>query len=121
MHNEEIVLKKLPIPPLLSIAAVLMAPAVAQAQATSTPQHPEHAHPAPASTPSHPERHHPSGRLGGAEHLPRRRRPSRPTARAARRRDIFQIRVGAGMEYDDNVLRVANDDLGHGRCSDPWA
>ena len=103
-------MKKLPISPLLSIAAVLMAPAVAQAQATSTPSTPSTAAtPSTASTPSTPS----GATLLGAWEEPTTY-PGSPeipfTPRAPGTcTNIFQILVGAGVEYDDNVLRDSSD------------
>jgi len=99
-------LKKLPISPLLSIAAVLMAPAVAQAQPTSsTPSTPS-----TATTPSTPAT--PSGGIRGTWDGPTTF-PGMPgipptTTAPSTPADAFQFRVGAGVERDSNVLRESN-------------
>jgi exopolysaccharide biosynthesis operon protein EpsL len=104
-------LKKLPITPLLSIAAVLMAPAVAQAQpAVSTPSTPSTATtPSTVSTPSTPSGATLPGTWEGPTTYPGTPEiPSTPRAPGASA-NIFQILVGAGVEYDDNVLRDTSD------------
>jgi exopolysaccharide biosynthesis operon protein EpsL len=103
-------LKKLPITPLLSIAAVLMAPAVAQAQAASTPSIPSTAAtPSTASTPSTPSGSTFPGAWEGPTVYPGVTEiPTTPRAPGTSA-NIFQFRVGAGVEYDDNVLREANE------------
>jgi exopolysaccharide biosynthesis operon protein EpsL len=104
-------LKKLPISPLLSIAAVLMAPAVAQAQpAVSTPSTPSTAAtPSTASTPSTPSGATFPGAWEGPTIYPGVTEiPTTPRAPGASA-NIFQVRVGAGVEYDDNVLRDTSD------------
>ena len=96
-------MKKLPISPLLSIAAVLMAPAVTQAQpTTSTPSTPS-----TAATPSTPTA--PSGGLPGTWEAPITfpgmpgLPPTSPPPRTPS--DIFQLRAGVAVEHDSNVLR----------------
>jgi exopolysaccharide biosynthesis operon protein EpsL len=97
-------LKKLPLSPLLSIAAVLMAPAVtqAQSQAPSTPSTPSTA--ATPSTPTTPTGTSLPGAWEGPTTFPGM--PGIPSAAAPQAAaDVFQFRVGAGVERDSNVLR----------------
>lgn len=96
-------MKKLPISPLLSIAAVLMAPALAQAQTPSTPS--TAATPTTPSTPSTPS----SAGLPGSWNMPSTSigMPGIPPVSEAPRTpaDVFQIRAAAGVERDSNVFR----------------
>ena len=100
-------MKKLPISPLLSIAAVLMAPAVTQAQtpAPTTPSTPSTA--ATPSTPSSPTGGLP-GMWDGPTTFPGMPGIPSPPAAPATAADVFQFRAGVGVEHDSNVLRQPN-------------
>ena len=97
-------MKKLPISPLLSIAAVLLAPAVTHAQSPgpTTPSAPSTA--ATPSTPTPPTGASMPGAWSGPTTFPGM--PGiPPVAAPGAPADIFQFRAGAGVERDSNVLR----------------